>query len=627
MENLSSCLNRVKKIALDGRTEEALAQLQQYLKSSFEIKAHEYDLCDKWIAEQPLAAIGQSRFSSLRVGILGGYTTSVIASAVRVSLLREGFLATIYQAPFDVYSQEVLDARSGFNAFKPELVLFAPGNNNVRSLPPPGSNKESVQEFVGSQAAEFWELCSKIHDRFACPVLMHNFADSNYHLTGIGESRLDWPLPQYFKVLNRTLLESSPSFISILDVDRLAAQVGYQNWNDTRFYHHAKFGFNPKFTQEYATLFTGVFRALWGRAKKCLVLDLDNTLWGGVVAEDGLQGIQLGSVSAVGEAHAAFCRYVLELKKRGILLAVCSKNDEAIAKKVFMEHPEMPLTYEDFSAFYSNWDEKPVSLRKIAQELNLGLSALVFVDDNPVECDFVRQTLPEVTVLELPEDPSDFIRRLDGLHLFDALRLTEEDLKRADSYEARKKVLEGAHSAVDLDAYLKQLEMKAEFYPATLQDLARLSQLETKTNQFNLTTRRYSESQMKQWLERPDARVLACRLTDKFTDHGLVSSLIVVREENVLRIDSWLMSCRVFSRTLEQFIINELAGWAAEQGASILRGEYLPSPANQRFSDLYSELGFKQDVQDENRYWARPLKNFERLKSFILESKAQQVLA
>jgi FkbH-like protein len=350
-----------------------------------------------------------------------------------------------------------------------------------------------------------------------------------------------------------------------------------------------------------------MFRAAWrsanARAKKVLVLDLDNTLWGGVIGDDGVDGIKLGSASPAGEAFEDWQRYVKALGERGVILAVCSKNDPAIAETAFT-HPNSALQRSDFAAFECSWNDKAGGLRRIAKDLNVGLDSFVFCDDNPAECDLVRQELPEVAVVFLGADPAAFIDLFDAGHWFDMEAYTQEDLGRATAYTARAAALAEQAEVTDIGGYLTGLGMKARLSRPEEADIARVAQLELKTNQFNVTTRRYSEAQLRGFMARNDAVVLSFKLADKFGDHGLTSTLVAFHEDDTMRIDSWLMSCRVFSRSAEQYMLRGLIEIAEGLGAKRLVGEYLPTPKNVVVADLYPRLGF---IPSEGAFFTREL--------------------
>jgi FkbH-like protein len=335
-------------------------------------------------------------------------------------------------------------------------------------------------------------------------------------------------------------------------------------------------------------------------SKKCLVLDLDNTLWGGVIGDDGLEGIILGEGTATGEAHLALQRYAKQLKDRGVILAICSKNDPAIAEAVFHDHPEMLLKRTDFAAFVANWQDKAANLKRIAELLNIGADSLVFVDDNPAERARIRQSLPMVAVPELPGDAAQYVRCLAEAGYFESAAFTVEDSQRAEQYSAnasREALLESSSSMSD---FLRGLEMSVIFGPVQAVDLARVAQLIGKTNQFNPTTRRHSLDDVARFVATDRCLTLQFRLIDRFGDNGLVSAMILRPDPDtpgLLDIDTWVMSCRVFGRQLEHEAMNIAVETACRAGARALRADYTPTAKNGVVRELYSMLGFTQSEE------------------------------
>ena len=341
--------------------------------------------------------------------------------------------------------------------------------------------------------------------------------------------------------------------------------------------------------------------ALRGRSSKCLVLDLDNTLWGGVIGDDGLDGIVLGQGNAVGEAFVAFQSFAKRLSERGIILAVCSKNDPEIAASAFRLHPEMVLKLGDIAAFVANWQDKPANLRAIARTLNIGLDSLVFFDDNPAEREIVRQNIPEVAVPEVPAEVTGFARCLAEGGWFEAISFTHEDQQRTQQYLANRQREAALSSATNVDGFLASLEMRMIAAPFKSVDLPRITQLAGKTNQFNVTTRRYSQEQMAAFRDDRDAVTLSFRLTDKFGDSGLICVVIALPDRDnsdALRIDTWLMSCRVLGRQVEEEVINQLCLIARDRGYTKLIGEYVPTAKNGLVRELYRRVGFEQISPD-----------------------------
>jgi len=339
-------------------------------------------------------------------------------------------------------------------------------------------------------------------------------------------------------------------------------------------------------------LLQSVLREVIGSRPKALILDLDNTLWGGVIGDDGLNGIRLGKDSQEGEAFLAFCEYVLSLSRRGIILGICSKNDFENAKEVFEKHTAMPLNLDDFAAIKCNWNNKADNLIEIARELNIDVSALVFADDNPAECEQVRQALPSVRIINMDGDPAEFIRKLEDRRFFEAQRLTTEDLSRNKSYQARKEINKLKSSVTDLVSFYESLEMTAEIKEAVQEEVPRIEQMEAKTNQFNLSTRRLTATDIKALMADTNRVVFTAKLSDKFADHGIVSYLAAEYSGTNCTVTDWIMSCRVFSRTLENKMLEVLIAHGKEREAQEVYLNYSPTKKNALMVDVFRKLGF-----------------------------------
>jgi FkbH-like protein len=382
------------------------------------------------------------------------------------------------------------------------------------------------------------------------------------------------------------------SHINLLAIDSIAAADGIAQWHDPVLWHRAKQEIHPRVSHIYGDLVGRLVAAMRGRSRKCLVLDLDNTLWGGVIGDDGLDGIQLGQGTALGEAFVAFQRYAQRLARRGVILAVCSKNDEPNAREPFEKHPDMVLKSAEIACFIANWQDKASNLRTIAARLNIGLDALVFVDDNPFERNLVRQELPEVAVPELPDDPSLYARTIADAGYFEALAITEEDRERSGQYQANLAREELRAGATDMEGYLRGLDMRLIVRRFDSVGIPRITQLINKTNQFNLTTRRYTEEEIRAIAQDDNSIALQFRLLDRFGDNGTIAILIGRRIGGAVHIDTWLMSCRVLGREVEQACLNAICAAANAAGASRLMGEYRPTVKNSMVRDLYARLGF-----------------------------------
>jgi FkbH-like protein len=397
-----------------------------------------------------------------------------------------------------------------------------------------------------------------------------------------------------------------------LALDRFMAQDGAGDWHDPALWHLSKQEISPRAAPAYGDLVMRIVAARQGSAYKCLVLDLDNVLWGGIVGDDRLEGIRLGQGSALGEAYVAFQNYLRDLSRRGVILAVCSKNDAADARAPFDGHPDMVLRYTAIACFVANWEDKAANIRAIAAQLNLGIDSLVFADDSPFERNWVRRELPMVAVPELPEDPAYYAQCISDAGYFEAVQLTAEDYLRTDRYRANTARAEHLAGHSDFTGYLKSLNMELHWAPFDRVGLPRIVQLINKTNQLNLRTRRYSDADVLAVMERPGALTLQLRLVDKFGDNGIIGIVIGLPDEDCLKLDTWLMSCRVAGRKVEEAIINLVVEEARRLGASRLLGEYLRTSRNGMVREHYLKLGFSRIAagEDGSSRWLLTLADF-----------------
>jgi FkbH-like protein len=530
---------------------------------------------------------------ALRIAIAGSATTELIARAAAVGAAQEGLAPVIMQSPFGAWRQEALDPGSSLHRFAPDVVLLATDWRDAVTDLRPDAGCEEAAAAVAAQVRMYRMVWDRL--RAGAPgrrIFQHLPALPPARLTDIAEWRLPGSPRAQIAAFRGALLEAGPDIV-FLDTEGLAQNAAA--------WFGAKLPFAQDQLPDYVARFRAALRQATGRGKKVLVLDLDNSLWGGVIGDDGVDGLALGPGSPQGEAFEAFQAYAKALAARGVILAVCSKNDRAIAETGF-SHAASRLALADFAAFECGWTDKVFGLRRIAQTLNLGLDAIVFADDNPAECALVRAELPEVAVVELGADPAEFVARLEEGYWFAAQGFSAEDFTRNQAYQARAQAAQAREEAVDLDGFLRGLDMQGRVFRADAAAIPRIAQLEGKTNQFNLTARRYDEAAIAAFAAREDALVLAATLKDRFGDHGLVASLVAMVEGDALVIDSWLMSCRVFSRTLEHFMLRALCREAQLRGLTWLRGEYIPTPKNAVVADLFPRLGFT--LAAGGRFWA-----------------------
>lgn len=533
-----------------------------------------------------------------RIALLSSFTIEFLVPVVRAQCFAAGIDASIYAGPFGQYEQEIRNPDSGLARFQPDVVVIA---NDWRSL---GlrDEEEAPAQVIAERVGGLESLWQQIRERLGCAVIQFNFELPPFDALGHLSAALSGGRGRVLRGINLALWEAAQrsSGVVILDLEQVAARFGKDRWSDPVMWHTARQYPAVEALPVLAHQLTALLRALLGLAFKCLAMDLDGVLWGGVIGEDGLQGIELGG-SAAGEAFVTFQRYVQSLARTGVLLAVCSKNNPDDATLPFRQHPEMVLKEQDISVFLANWKPKEESLREIAATLNIGLDAIVFVDDNPAERSRIRQNLPEVEVIDLPADPALYVSALSRLALFENLAITEEDRRRTASIRQNvaRKVLESAAGGVD--DYLVQLEIKVQLAPCDESNLPRVVQLINKTNQFNLTTRRRTDAEFRALLA-AGAYTQAMRAADRFGDNGLTGVLIAVPEAESLRIDTWLMSCRVLGRRLEEAMFAALVRYAAENHYTHIIGEYIPTAKNSQVADLYLRLGCAPDgTQGESR--------------------------
>ncbi len=529
-----------------------------------------------------------------KIAFLGSFTTHQLVSLLELYLAGGWVGAEVYEADYGTFRQEMLDPQSDLYKFRPDFIVLATCWRDLGHRPELGDDRAEVQRKVEAELADWSLLWRTAHDKLGCQIIQNNFDAPPWRILGNHEMRHAASFGRYTTLVNLAFQDHAPSYVTIHDTDNLAATWGRWEWGDDRFYQHAKLPCSPELLVDYAHSLASLILAHLGVVKKCLVLDLDNTLWGGVIGDDGLGGIRLGQGDPESESFVAFQSYVKGLRQRGVILAVCSKNTDSIAREVFEKHSEMVLRLDDISCFVANWDDKASNLVRIAEQLNIGLNSLVFVDDNPAERSIVRQLRPEVAVPELPPDACGYIRALERHRFFQPLVLSNEDLKRTDYYRADSARQAAESSAEELDGFLKSLEMTALFGPIEPATLERAAQLIQRSNQFNLTTRRHSAADLLAMMADDAWLTRTVSLRDRFGDNGLISVLLAKVVGDALEIDTWLMSCRVLKRGVEQFLLNRLCEFAQLRGLRALRGEYIPTAKNGLVRDHYASLGFTQ---------------------------------
>jgi FkbH-like protein len=564
-----------------------------------------------------LAATGKDNPDSAgaaRAAVLGFCTTQYYAAVLRGLGAVSGYSLRTYEPEYNTVHQVVLDDRSPLYSFEPDFVVFLTAVQALRNVLLPAD----VTERVEVAEREIDELLSLVRRTAQIPgvmVVVYEFVIPYERVWGNYSSQVDGSLPNVVRRANDRLRELAAEVPNVytIDTDHLASWGGKQRWFDERLWFYSKSFCHPEALPLVAGEAVDIFRAVKGKSLKCVALDLDNVLWGGVIGDDGLSGIRLGDLGE-GEAFVQFQLWLRELRARGIMLAVCSKNDEAKALEPFQKHKAMVLGEADISCFIANWVDKAENLHRIAERLNIGLDSIVFIDDSPFERNLVRELVPEVCVPEMPTAPADFVPYLESVNLFEAVQFSEEDRKRADFYRANLHREDAQAKFTSIEEYLASLEMEAIFERFDDAHLPRITQLVQRTNQFNLTTVRHSAEELAQFADDPDYFPFYATLEDRFGDNGLISVVIGKRDGDDLELITWLMSCRVISRRMEEFVLDELVEVAHADGIDHLIGRYIPTDRNDLVAQHYERLGFEKIGEDSDggTTWRLSVAEYER---------------
>ncbi len=568
-----------------------------------------------------------SGLQPLRIALLSSHTVDHLVPAIRVAGLQRRLALSVHVAPYGMYRQALLMDDAELASFAPQLIVLALDARDAPLQLPLEAPQQDVDAAVTERVDELRLLWRRARERYAAQVVQQTIVPADPPIFGSFEALVPASPYALIERLNAAIRTAArEDGVLLMDLAWEAARGSYgDGLAEPVRWHQAKQLVSPNLAPLYGDQLARIAAASAGLSRKCLVLDLDNTLWGGVVGDDGVDGIHLGQGSPSGEAFLAFQRYAAQLARRGVILAVCSKNDLSVAEAAF-GHPEMALKRSDIAAFVANWEDKAGNLRRIASMLDIGLDSLVFVDDNPAERDIVRRELPEVAVPELPDDVADYPARVAAAGYFEAVSFTSDDATRGRNYALNAERKAAMSQATDMDGYLRGLQMVLTATPIGAAELARSTQLINKTNQFNLTTRRYSEAEVERIASDPAAVARAIRLTDKFGDNGLISVVLARPDAAIasdeLLIDSWLMSCRVLGRQVEDAVLDVLATAAIAAGYHALIGEYRPTERNGMVAEHYPRLGFVQhcapaDSTRDATFWRYELTSSRTPRHFI----------
>ncbi|MEW6599510.1 MAG: HAD-IIIC family phosphatase [Nitrospirota bacterium] len=554
-----------------------------------------------------------NNFKSIKIAVLGDSATQLLVQAIKGYGYENKLRFDCFEAEFDQIERQILDYSSDLYKFSPEYVFIFHSTqksiNQFYSLA-----EEQKERFSEERISYVRQLCDALNSRLSCKIVLSNLPEVDDNVFGNYFNKIKVSAGYQQREYNYKLMNICQEYnnLFINDINMLQSRYGLSFVFDPKIYVTSSMVYSIDFLPVLAKNSVDIINATSGIFKKCIVLDLDNTLWGGIIGDDGIDNIQIGDLG-IGKAYTEFQKWLKQLKRRGIILAVCSKNTENIAKEPFEKHPDMVLRLDDIAVFVANWNTKVDNIRYIQSVLNIGYDSIVFCDDNPVEREIVRTYIPEVTVPELPEDPAEYIVYLRSLNLFETATYSHEDTNRTKLYqqEARRRDVQAEFK--NEDDFLKSLAMVSDANAFNSFTIPRIAQLTQRSNQFNLRTVRYTEEEIKKISESPDFITRSYTLEDKFGDYGLISVLILKVEGRSLFLDTWIMSCRVLKRNMEYFVLNDMVDLAEKNGYDTIIGEYLPTAKNDLVKEHYKDLGFKP----ENGMWKLEINSYNKKPNYI----------
>jgi len=558
----------------------------------------------KRIQKLDLDALKVPKEKRVKIALLSSFTIDPLAIYLDIKSRLARLHPEIYVAPFNQYQQEIIDENRGLYAFKPDIIILAVQADVLvnENFYPEYVKLNDVEQYQTKILKRFQALLLTLTSRTDALVLVNNFMVPSFTPFGILDNKANNGFRSFFHKLNYELAElyKNSSQVYVVDLEAAAGKHGKSHCVDPKLYYRGSFLFSESFLPVIADEYMGYIKALKNLTRKCIVIDLDNVIWGGIIGEDGAEGIQLGSYSP-GNAYKDFQRTLLSYYNRGILLAINSKNNPEDALKVIREHPHMLLREKHFAAMRINWQNKIQNMIELAKEMNIGLDSMVFVDDNPREREQMKQALPQVLVVDMPASPFLYRQTLENLNDFNILTLTEEDKKRGEMYRARKKREALREKIGSVEDLLKSLEMKVVIKRADNYSLPRIVRMVNKTNQFNLTTRRYTDAEVRKMKKTKDKfEIYSMQVSDKFGDEGIVGVAIIRKEPTLWTLDSFLLSCRVIGRKVETALLARVLADAKDKGVSVIIGEYIPTQKNAPVKNFYSSHGFEELTQKKN---------------------------
>ena len=547
----------------------------------------------------------QERMIDKRVAILGGYTTSDIKLILELFLLNNGIKPEFYESEYNQYYQDAMFDNQELETFKPDIVYICTSNRNITRYPSLNDSKEEVDNLLMSERDKYYSIWDSVSKRYSCPIIQNNFEMPFYRLMGNREASDIHGKVNFLTRLNMEFYSYAQTHDNfyICDINYISADYGLKEWSDPFYYHMYKYAVNVNAIPYLAFNVANIIKSIFGKNKKGMVLDLDNTLWGGVIGDDGVDNIVLGPEESEGQVYSEFQRYIKEHLQLGAVLNINSKNDEENAL-AGLAHPDSELSKDDFVMIKANWNPKDQNLREIAEEMNLLPESLIFIDDNPAERHIVTEQMPGVVAPEIGE-AYQYITNIDRGGYFEVTTLSEDDKKRNAMYKENAQRAQLQATYTDYNDYLLSLDMRGVIKVFEPVYMARIAQLTNKSNQFNLTTRRYTQAEIESIASDSDYITLYGKLVDRFGDNGVVSVVIGHKDGEDCHIDLWIMSCRVLKRDMEYAMMDTLVHRCREQGIKRIYGYYYPTAKNGMVREFYSLQGFEKLTEDEegNTKW------------------------
>lgn len=573
----------------------------------------EYILKKAKSIKKALLADGSSRIEK-KIAVLGGSTTHDIIKVLELFLLHYGIAPVFYESEYAQYWQDAMFDNEELLTFAPDVIYIHTSNRNITEYPTLAASVAEVDGLLDKSCEHFKVMWDKLRETYKCPIIQNNFEYPYYRLLGNKEACDIHGRISFLNRLNERFYEYARENANfyINDIAYLSACYGLDKWGDPFYWHMYKYALCLPAIPTLSFNVANIIKSIYGKNKKALVLDLDNTLWGGVVGDDGVENLEIGQETSMGQVFSEFQSYIRQQKDIGIMLNVSSKNEEENAL-AGLQHPDGILKPQDFVTIKANWEPKSKNVADIAAELNIMQDALVFVDDNPAEREIIRTQLNGVAVPEIGS-PEEYIRVLDRSGYFEVTNLSEDDRNRSDMYKANLERKKQQESFGDYKEYLQSLEMRGTIKPFESMYMARIAQLTNKSNQFNLTTKRYTQTEIEQAAADNEKITLYGKLEDRFGDNGVVSVLIGHKEGNELHMDLWLMSCRVLKRDMEFAMMDTLVAACKKAGITEIKGYYYPTAKNKMVEKFYELQGFILESEDEqgNTVWSYPIpENYE----------------